>query len=294
MPYNGDKAHRDILWQALKVIRQRRQSFPLLAEELNAALAAGKVPGASRQYPTISRQVIDKYLKLGFDEPESKGFDPECVRILFNFIEGSDRFSSSVLNRTGINTGSLPDAPFFAATNDYFRGIHTKSYSRLSCFKGQFAMFRPVWTSNNKDRYVRSIVTIFMEADLLVYSETQTYEDPDTQISVDEHDTGFLFESNDNLFIIAKESRGACVKFISIHDISCPLDHRNKVDIFRGDMMALSGGNRAPGKRFICRRIKEKNLDIESRIVHYSEFDDITLEYFGYDVLGERRRRPRQ
>ncbi len=81
--------------------------------------------------------------------------------------------------------------------------------------------------------------------------------------------------------MLSKEIGGRSIKFLSFHEFSCPLGAGYTVDSYRGHIMGRQIGPRHTfhRRRIFIDKVTGKE-DLESRLMDFSSFDEITQEFF--------------
>ena len=102
MPYDGSPAHRQLLQQALKYLRDNK----------GITMEAIATSATKLGYP-VSRPYVSLILNADFTDLEKK-WSYDHVYSVFNCIEKESKFNTDIINASRMNPGMRDDAYYFA------------------------------------------------------------------------------------------------------------------------------------------------------------------------------------
>lgn len=282
MLYAGTVEQRRALREALRQLNAAGISDDALAYSIRKALAAGSVPGnisGTVKRLGVSRESISAYRRESDDKLNGAGDVARSLRkaLVYNYLSSTEDYVTILSPLHHDDMSRRRNITLARAVSTFFATETTLPYEKFNGLQGDFAMFRPLWTSRDESRLVRSIVRIRIEEKVLLYSETQDYEDPNANLKVFEFDEGYVMTFDKNAFVLSKERSGHSLKFIVINHF-LPYLNGSQIDLFSGTVVGVAGPGPHPGFPFICRRIRDN--DTVSRVVEVESCDNVTREFF--------------
>lgn len=266
MAYRGTWADRRQLQQTLRNIRSAGLQIDQLALDMDGA-----------KFP-VSRAHLNAFLLADLDNPKKKWL-AKPLRNMSDFFDQSEKYKPFVSPPEAIMASDRPDSYFFSAAYLYFNTDFNRPYGHLSNMVGTYAMFRPIWSSQMPNYFVRSIVHIEKFGDAFMMREEQHYVDP-FHMQVDESSTGYLFSFGPILFSISNEITYQCRRFICVHNIVPMLSgKKSPVNRFDGEIKSIAPDDIGPpAHKFRCRKVEDKVFDCD--VIRASQLLSEDQEYF--------------
>lgn len=264
MPWLETEGHNRRLFEALNRLAQEKGALVRLAGAINAderakrSNLARKGNGHKGGDDLIAPSTLTRWQQEGLARVMAA--QPHKKRLVFEFLERSGDFRTALYNPAP----GLPEglADYIA---EHHGALSELRFDRLSNLDGTYRLYRRSWTTpERRDRVLVSRLVIQTLNGLTRFGEEQDYlDDARYGMHVQENDTGFVFNSGMNLFLLGFGKDGPRVKYFVIHEWHPPVDSRTPVFELKGILIGVTGKGPHPAFPFVAYRASEPTFATE-------------------------------